>query len=61
MHVATDVALLVFIAAMEKTIHRDRYAASMYRGLKALIIIHPVARNRLNAHNPCAIARRSAR
>jgi len=57
---AMDVVPEVFIAATEKTKHMKRYAASMYRGLKAFIIIRPLARKRLNAYRPCATARRSA-
>lgn len=46
---ATDAVPWVFIAATEKTKQRIRYAVSIYRGLKAFIVIKPAAIKRLAA------------
>lgn len=46
---ATEVVPWVFMAATEKTKHSIKYTVSMYLGLKAFIIISPLAMKRIAA------------
>lgn len=49
MIMTTEVVPWVFMAATEKTKQSIRYTVSMYRGLKAFIIISPLAMKRMAA------------
>lgn len=49
MIMATEVVPWVFMAATEKTKQSIKYTVSMYLGLKAFIIISPLAMKRIAA------------